>query len=123
MTNKVSLKLSRWINLGRRGALARRALRFGHSPQASPIVPTGILVTIPGLPNQPQILLFLSLLLLSILFMLTRRKMLRLGYLHNRSYTKNSMLIKVNKRKLISNNVKERKSYNNIIKQISGLYR
>ena len=47
-------------------------------------------------------------------------KILQLKYLHNRSYTKNSMLIKVNKLKLIWNNVKERKSYNNVIKQISG---
>ena len=45
---------------------------------------------------------------------------LQLKYLHNRSYTKNSMLIKVNKLKRIWNNVKERKSYNNVMKQISG---
>ena len=47
-------------------------------------------------------------------------KILQLKYLHNRSYTENGMLIKVNKLKLIWNNVKERKSYNNVIKQISG---
>ena len=34
-------------------------------------------------------------------------KILQLKYLHNRSYTKNSTLIKVNKLKLIWNNVKE----------------
>ena len=44
-------------------------------------------------------------------------KILQLKYLHNRSYTKNSMLIKVNKLKLIWNNVKERKSYNNVVKK------
>ena len=33
---------------------------------------------------------------------------------------KNSMPIKVNKLKLIWNNVKERKSYNNVVKQIPG---
>ena len=46
-------------------------------------------------------------------------KFLQLKYLHNRSYIKKGMLIKVNKLKLIWN-VKERKSYNNVIKQISG---
>ena len=43
-------------------------------------------------------------------------KILQLKYLHNRSYTKNSMLIKVNELKLILKNVKERKSYNNVTK-------
>ena len=51
--------------------------------------------------------------------MLIRRKnILQLKYLYNRSYTKN-MIIKVNKLKLIWNNVKR---YINVIKQkqISG---
>ena len=39
---------------------------------------------------------------------------LQLKYLHNRSYTNNGMLIKVNKLWLIWNNVKECKSYNNV---------
>ena len=43
----------------------------------------------------------LLLLLLSIYFMLTRRKILQLKCLHNRSYTKHSMLIAINKLKLI----------------------
>ena len=43
-------------------------------------------------------------------------KILQLKYLHNRSYTKNDMLIKVNKLKLIWNKVKERKGYNNVKK-------
>ena len=47
-------------------------------------------------------------------------KILQLKYLHNRSYTKNSMLIKVNKLKLIWSKVKERKSYNNVVKQVSS---
>ena len=49
-------------------------------------------------------------------------KILQLRCLNNCSYTKNGMLIKVNKLKLIWNNVKERKSYNKVIKQISGSY-
>ena len=49
-------------------------------------------------------------------------KILQLKYLHNRSYTNNSMLIKVNKLKLIRNNVKERKNYSNVIKKVSGSY-
>ena len=43
-------------------------------------------------------------------------KLLQSKYLHNRSFTK------VNKLKLIWDNVKNRKSYNNLIKQISGSY-
>ena len=40
-TNKVLLKLTSQINLGRRGARAQRALDFGHSPQPpSPPPPT-----------------------------------------------------------------------------------
>ena len=39
--------------------------------------------------------------------MLARPKILQLKYLCNRNYTKNIMLIKVNKLKLIKNNVKE----------------
>ena len=49
-------------------------------------------------------------------------KILQLKYFHNCSYTKNGILIKVSKLKLIWNNVKERKSYNNVIKQNSGSY-
>ena len=52
--------------------------------------------------------------------MLQDVKLLQLKYLHNRSYTKISMLIKFSKLKLIWNNVKESKSYNNVIKQIYG---
>ena len=52
--------------------------------------------------------------------MLTRCKNLHLKHFHNRGYTKNSMLIKVNKLKLTWNKLKERKSYNNVIKKISG---
>ena len=42
-TNKVLLKLTSQINLGRRGARAQRALDFGHSPQPPS----------PPLPPQP----------------------------------------------------------------------
>ena len=66
------------------------------------------------------LLLLLLLLLLSIYFIWQDVKILHLKYLHNRRYTKNGMLIKVNKLKLIWNNVKERKSYNNVVKKISG---
>ena len=44
-------------------------------------------------------------------------KFLQLKYLQNCSYTNNSMLIKVSKLKLIWNNIKERKSCNNVIKK------
>ena len=54
--------------------------------------------------------------------MLTRCKNFTIKILSNRSYTKNGMLIKVNKLKLIWNNVKELKSYINVIIQISGSY-
>ena len=38
-TNKVLLKLTSQINLGRRGARAHRALDFGHSPQPPSLPP------------------------------------------------------------------------------------
>ena len=68
------------------------------------------------------LLLLLSSLSLSIYFMLTRCKNFTIKILNNCSYTKNGMLIKVNKLKLIWNNVKELKSYINVIIQISGSY-
>ena len=49
-------------------------------------------------------------------------KILQLKHLNTRGYSKNVMLIQINKPKLIWNNVKERKSYNNVIKQIFGSY-
>ena len=49
-------------------------------------------------------------------------KILQWKYLRNRIYTTNGMLITANKLKLIWMNIKEPKSYDNVIKQISGWY-